>query len=189
MKRLIACLLFAVISVSGFAEVKKLEPYSVELVKKAEAGDSQAQFLVGRYLLRGIGVSKNEQEALKWYMLSAKQGHVKSMNTLGTFYLDNKVDSPETDAEIAKAVPEMSFSIAKKDKKQPHNLEQAVYWFFLSADGGNPRAKYNIGLLYRDGRGLEQSDIDAVKWWKVAASEGVVSAQISLSNAYHDGRG
>ena len=189
MKLIPALLIVGMFAVSGFAEVKKLEPYSVELVKKAEAGDAQAQFLVGKYLLRGIGVSKNEQEAIKWYMLSAKQGHVRSMNTLGAFYLDNKVDSPETDAEIAKAVPEMSFSIAKKDKKQPHNLEQAVYWFFLSADGGNPRAKYNIGLLYASGRGLEQSDIDAVKWWKDAASEGVVSAQISLSNAYHHGRG
>ncbi len=183
-----AFLLFLVTS-SHSEEKYELQSYSPELLKKAESGDPKAQFLVAKYLRLGKGVSKNEHEAIKWYMQSAKQGHTKSMNSLGGYYLENKVDSPETDAEIAKALPEMSFSIAKKDKKQPHNLEQAVYWFFLAADGGNPRAKRNIGFLYSKGIGLEQSDIDAVKWWKEAALEGEVSAQCNLANAYLNGRG
>jgi len=54
MKRLMGCLLFAMMTVSGWTEDNKTEPYSAELVKKAEAGDPVAQYSVGMCYLFGI---------------------------------------------------------------------------------------------------------------------------------------
>lgn len=172
-----------------YASQEELEPYSADLQNKAEAGDAQAQFLLGYNKLYGRGTPKNEQEAIQWYVLSAKQGHKRAMNTLGGFFLKNKIDSPETDAEMAKATPEISFSKAKKDKTQPHHLQMAVFWFMRAADAGNPRAMGNIGMLYWNGLGLEQSDSEAVRWWKEGSSEGDIGSQCRLSLAFSEGRG
>ena len=184
-------LVFVAALKSSYAEQLKneLEPYSEELQRRAEAGDPQAQFLMGYNKLNGKGTPKNEQEAIRWYVLSAEKGHVRAMNTLGTFFLKNKIDSPETDAEMAKGTPEISFSKAKRDKTQPHHIQMAVFWFMQAADKGNPRAKANIGILYSEGLGLEKSDTEAIRWWEEAASEGAVNAQYCLSLALKDGKG
>jgi TPR repeat protein len=144
-----------------FGATKDLESFSPSLLKKAEAGDSEAQYLLGYNYLWGRGVAKNEQESIRWFILSANKGHPKSMNSLGAFFLKNKIDSPETDAEIAKATPEISFSKAKKDLNQPHHLQMALFWFMQAADAGNPRAKTNIGSMYWNGIGLEQNLTEA----------------------------
>jgi hypothetical protein len=46
-----------------------------ELMKKAEAGEADAQYAIGAYYERGIGVGKDEKEAVKWYTKSAEQGN------------------------------------------------------------------------------------------------------------------
>lgn len=174
---------------SGEELQDEFEPFSPALMMRAEAGDSEAQFLVARYYRRGEGVEKNEREAIRWFMASALQGHPRSMNTLGDYFKKNKVESPETDAEIKKATPEMSFSKAKWKKDRPHHLEMAVYWFMKSAEAGNPRAKVQIGLLYWDGLGLEQNDAEAFRWFKEGADEGAWSGLRNLALCYFDGRG
>lgn len=44
----------------------------------AENGDMEAQFNLGRCYSEGWGVDKDETVALGWYLISAKQGHVKA---------------------------------------------------------------------------------------------------------------
>ena len=41
----------------------------------AEAGDSDAQFALGCMYHNGDGVPQDDKEALKWYNLTAEQGH------------------------------------------------------------------------------------------------------------------
>ena len=69
------------LAVSGWAEEnKKPEPYSPELVKRAEAGDAKAQWSLGGCYLYGSEVAvrfvvdKDEKEAMKWFTKSAEQG-------------------------------------------------------------------------------------------------------------------
>ena len=77
----------------------KYEPYSPELVKKAEAGDATAQWLLGCYYYGGVGVGKDEKEAVKWYAKSAEQGFAKAQSLLGHCYQRGKgVDKDENEA-------------------------------------------------------------------------------------------
>jgi TPR repeat protein len=45
------------------------------------------------------------------------------------------------------------------------------------ADQGNAEAQYNLGLMYEQGRGVQQDDVKAVKWFQKAAYQGDAIAQ------------
>jgi len=70
MKRILLHFFGIIIAVSGWAG-----SYSPELVKKAEAGDSQSQCALGHYYFHGDGVPRDLKESFKWYLKSAEQGN------------------------------------------------------------------------------------------------------------------
>ena len=81
MKLIPLFLLAGMLAVSGWAE-----RYSAELVEKAEAGDANAQCILGWCYKNGQGVGKDEKEAVKWYTKSAEQGNAAAQYNLGVSY-------------------------------------------------------------------------------------------------------
>jgi len=57
------------------------------------------------------------------------------------------------------------------------NYELAFTKFKLAADQGDAKAQFNLGLMYRDGRGVAQNDAEAVRWLKLAAEQGDEGSQ------------
>lgn len=57
------------------------------------------------------------------------------------------------------------------------------------AEQGNALAQYNLGLLYRKGRGVPQDDVQARKWYEKAAAQGQTKAQFNLGTLYFNGEG
>lgn len=86
MKLIPLLLLTGIFAVSGWAEDKKPEPYSAELVRKAEAGDAEAQYNLGQCYENGQVGIKDNKEAVKWYTKSAEQGNAKAQCNLGGWY-------------------------------------------------------------------------------------------------------
>ncbi len=68
------------------------------LLRKAEAGDANAQYNLGWMCAKGWGVPKDEAEAVKWYRKAAEQGHANAQYNLGSKYADG-VGVAEDDAE------------------------------------------------------------------------------------------
>ena len=83
MKLIPLLLTFAILAVSGWAEDEKPEPYSLELVKRAEAGDAGAQKDLGACYYSGFGVTQDYKEAVKWYTKSAEQGNGGGQERVG----------------------------------------------------------------------------------------------------------
>lgn len=88
----------------------------------------------------------------------ADQGHIKSMNNLGTMYSQGKAVS----------------------RNYPH----AMYWYRRAAAQGDARSMYNMGIAYNHGRGVERDDAVAASWFKRAADLGLVEAMDALSWVY-----
>ena len=83
MKLIPLFLLVGLLAVSGWAQI-----YSPELVKKAEAGDVEAQCHLGICYLYGVGVAKDENQASMWYSRAADQGDKnakEALKKLGAF--------------------------------------------------------------------------------------------------------
>ncbi|BFU97016.1 MAG: exported protein of unknown function [Nitrospira sp.] len=57
------------------------------------------------------------------------------------------------------------------------------------ANLGDPRAQYNLGLLYDQGLGVPQSDALALRWYTQAAERGEPRAQYNLGIMYMNGQG
>jgi len=57
------------------------------------------------------------------------------------------------------------------------------------ADAGDATAQYNLGIMYRNGRGVPQDNATAVSWYGKAAKQGDAHAQINLGFMYERGQG
>lgn len=63
-------------------EVKIFE----ECKPKAEKGDMVSEYMMGEYLSKGFGTSKDEAEAAKWYLRAAHQGLDRAQHIMGQRY-------------------------------------------------------------------------------------------------------
>jgi TPR repeat protein len=61
--------------------------------------------------------------------------------------------------------------------EKPHQYQQA-------AQQGQPQAQYQLGLIYKQGKGVPQDDALAIHWFRRAAEQGQADAQNQLGLLY-----
>ena len=49
-------------------------------------------------------------------------------------------------------------------------------WYHQAADQGHAVAQFRLGVVYEDGRGVEQSDEGGVLWYRQATKQGNADA-------------
>ena len=54
---------------------------------------------------------------------------------------------------------------------------------------GSEKAEYNIGMMYRSGKGVPKDDAEALKWFRKAAGRGMLKAMFNVGLSYHAGKG
>lgn len=130
---------------------------------RAEAGDATSQHNLGFMYANGMGVARNDQEAVRWYRQAAERGLASSQYNLGVMYANG-------------------VGLAQSD-------QEAVKWYRLAAEQGLADAQYNLGLMYDGGIGLVQNYSQAVRLYRLAAEQGLADAQYSLGAMYGNGHG
>jgi TPR repeat protein len=75
--------------------------------------------------------------------------------------------------------------MSAKGEGVPQNHAEAVKWFQLAADRGNPEAQYNLGLAYATGMGVSQDNVSAHMWLNLAATGFASSDAAKRSLAAH----
>ena len=66
---------------------------------------------------------------------------------------------------------------------------EAAKWYELAARQGLAEAQNNLGVMLKDGQGVERDEAKAVEWFRRAAQQGNVLAQSNLGWMFHGGRG
>ena len=66
---------------------------------------------------------------------------------------------------------------------------EAAGWYELAARQGLSEAQNNLGVMYKDGQGVQRNETEAVEWFRRAAFQGNVLAQSNLGWMFHAGRG
>ena len=66
---------------------------------------------------------------------------------------------------------------------------RAAEWYLKAAEQGVKYAQYNIGNMYKSGRGVEKNYEKAVMWYRKAADQGDADAQCNLGDMYDNGWG
>ena len=109
----------------------------------AEQGNPDAQLLLGRMLLMGQGVSRDPDQALKWFRASANQGNADAQFFMGTYYL----------------LPR-------------RNIPEGLKWLRLSAEQGNQDAQLLLGRTYADGSAeIPRNAVQGEMWLRLAAKD------------------
>jgi TPR repeat protein len=110
----------------------------------AEEGHSDSQFNVGLMYERGIGVGKDEKEAIVWYGKAADQGNVLAQYNLAVLYENGRGTAVD--------------------------FAQANEWYRKASAQGDSLAIGNLGMLYVRGQGVKENTIAGLALLLVSAT-------------------
>lgn len=161
MKKFILAILIALAwqqaAVAGFAEgataynSKNYGAALKEIRPLAQAGNPDAQHLLGLMYYMGRGVPQDYKAALQWHRKAALQGKADAQYVVGAMYYTGN-------AVI-----------------QDH--KQAITWFRKAAEQNHPDAQQVMGLMYRYHiGGMPQDNVIAYMLWNLAAANGSANA-------------
>ena len=138
----------------------QLQSYMIQPLRAAaESGNATAQNRLGLCYNEGKGVTKNIEEAARWYRMAAEHGYIAAQWNLGFLFFEN------------------------------NNYMEAIPWLRKAAEQGHRYAQYYLGLCYDGGYGVSQNQNEAVKWYRKAAEQRVIFAQMALGDCYEEGKG
>ena len=147
----------------GPAQSQENQGPAESLQERAERGEPDAQYELGRRYDEGDGMARDGEKAVYWYRKAAEQNHMEAQNNLGVCYEDGVG--------------------VRQD------FQEAARWYRKSADQGNLYAQYNLAQLYLGGKGVEKSMRQAAEWLSLAAVQGDADSQYALGLLYLRGRG
>ena len=124
------------------------------LTGAARQGVSMAQEALGYMYQNGLGISRNEGQALRWYRKAAVQGSPGAQYHLATLYEAGKGGTPD--------------------------FAKALGWYKKSAAQGHGPAQYKLGQIYAAGKGVPKNMATARQWFANAARNGHEPAEIRL---------
>jgi TPR repeat protein len=182
------------------AAAKALKPEDVpELQRKGEAGDAEAQLVLGLAYWGGFGVEKNTATAFGWLRRAAEQGHPMAQSSLGVAYRDGAgttQDSAEAlrwmrkAAEQGYAQAHCNIGIAYyRGDGVPADPAEAVKWYRKAIDQGNACAQTWLGIAFAQGKGVSKDPKQAADWFRQGAEQGDSKGQLNLALAYDTGFG
>jgi TPR repeat protein len=116
-----------------------------EFYASAEEGHAGSQFNVALMYEQGIGVAKDETEAVAWYQKSALQGSAVAQFNLGVLYENGR----GTKVDFAKAND----------------------WYRKASAQGDALAIGNLGMLYVRGQGVKENKVAGVALLLVSATQ------------------
>ncbi|QJE01336.1 sel1 repeat family protein [Massilia forsythiae] len=157
MKKLTIAILFALglhgSALAGLAEgasAYNARNYALalkEVTPLAQAGNAEAQHLLGLMYYMGRGVRRDYRQAFAWHYKAAQQGKADAQYVVGAmYYTGNAV---------------------------PQDQLLAVQWFRKAAEQSHPDAQYALGLMYRyHVAGMPQDMVIAYMLWNLAAASG-----------------
>lgn len=135
----------------------------VDLTRKAESGDTNAQLQLSQAYEKGNGVKQDYQLAFEWCRKAANQGNAEAQNALGVMY------------SLGRGITQ-----SKND---------ALLWYKKAAKQNLAKADYNVAISYYNGDGVGSDLVAAYAWMMLAQRNGDPDAEQALaqmSSELHD---
>lgn len=146
----------------------------------AKKGDARAMAMLGLFYQKGLGVEADLNKAVEWYADAADKNNIDAQYSLAEIYLSGELG--EADPErgrfwLLKAAgqgkPEAEHRLGLLAASEtPPDWTEAVERFRKAAEQGYADSQYNLGVLYAEGKGVEQNKIKAGEWFAKAAIKG-----------------
>ena len=136
-----------------------------QIREAADAGNAIALYMMAAYFSQGYGVRPiNKQKGIAYFKKSYIAGY------------------PVAGYDVAASLPDGSLEQKEIRNHAKDNILEL-------ANEGDASAQCNLGLMYKNGLGVEQSYEEAVEWFQKAAEQGNANAQYHLGDMYQNGTG
>ncbi len=174
------------------APAPSLEELTQVVKEAAEAGDPAFEYLLGYLYGSGQGLAQSDEQALRWFRRSAKQGYAEGQLALSGMYYHGRAVNKDY---------KMALSWLRRAAEQNHAESQywlgtlymsgagkvlardsgeAFFWFRRAADNGSAKAMSGLGWLYEKGQGVQKNAGKAAEWYRKAAALGDATAEEGL---------
>ena len=167
------------------------------LKMSAEHGDSRSQLLLGDMYHHGLGIDKNDVEALNWYSKSAEQENIIARDNLIAFYLEgNEVEKEKAISLLQKFADQEDIFVEylifyfweplglKLDYEKTFKIfsNPPTYSFYENID----LYKYSLAYMYEHGLGTEQNLEMAKSIYNSIGSETIKRFKKMQKNPFED---
>lgn len=142
----------------------------------AASGDAKAMRALGKGLLEGDCLSEDPAEAAQWLMKAALVGDHEAMFQVGLLLRDGLASPPDRrgalhwflkSAERGSVDAMMALARMDLEAEQP-DKGTAAKWLHQAAVLGHVEAMVELGRLLRQGIGVAQDQLGALKWFEMA---------------------
>ena len=167
----------------------------VDILHKAEKGDTEAQFYMGRYYMEGEERTADIARAIRWFEMAASGGHAEAKNYMGMFYYNGvtvEKDMEKAFSYFKEAAEKGSSSAAlnvadcyENGDGTKQDYEMAFFWYSKAAEKGIAEAETSLGLFYEFGNVVEQNHQEAMRLFMRAAENGSIGAKYHLARHYY----
>ena len=164
--------------------------------EKAAAGETEAMFRLGMLYLDGLGVEKNEIEAVSWFTKAADAGDVNAINKLGEMYYNGNgvTENNSTSTEWFMKAAEAGNAEAMRNvgvlyETGQKDYKTALEWYLKAANAGDATAMLYAAYCYDEGKGVAQDFETALEWYLKAANAGNTNAMLHIGRLYYKGNG
>ena len=120
------------------------------LTFEAAQGNPIAQYNLGLMYKNGVGVKKDLNEAIGWFIIASDNGHMLAKYALG-----------------------LSYYHGNGFRK---NYQKAMNLFLDASYLGHPASQINVGNMYYYGQSVGKNYPKAHMWWSIAKEKGIEAA-------------
>jgi TPR repeat protein len=155
----------------------------------AEYGMPAAQLRLGRMLLEGNGIERDERAAFTWFFRAADGGDAEAMNMAGRCHengwgvpvdLRKAAECYRSSGEAGHDWGEYNFGNMLFDGHGvPQDRAEALQWYLRAAHRGHGRAMNLAARCFEEGWGCARAPADAAEWYRRSAESGYFRAQFN----------
>ncbi len=170
------------------------------LMEKAQSGDANAEYDIGRRYYFGEYYNQDIPAGLRWLELAAKQHHVQAQSILCQYYYPRLAEYPHYTENIIT----WAAHAAHRDDVEALAIwgeilitglgsqgasADCIYYLQKATNQHHLRASYLLGTLYLHGKWTAQDTNQARYWIESSAKQGYKPSQELFSDMYRQGIG
>ncbi len=162
---------------------------------KAREGSASEQCRLGIMYKSGIGIKKDDQEALRWFSLSAEQNCMTAQYYLGSLFEEGRIVDKDMSqalfyyqeaARLGEIEAQLKVAALSEERQ---DIEKALIFYLTAATSGCAEAQYHVArLLLDNGNGTQNVEKEAFHWLMLAVNNGYLPALTKLGELFLDGR-
>lgn len=161
----------------------------------AQAGNQDAQNLLGDLLDAEAKSDEEAAQAVTWWQKAAEKGNASAMARLGSAYRHGRgvKKDPQRALELFRQSAALgnasgqlgTASMLGTGDGVPKNESEAIRWITVAANAGSQVAQNFLGDVYLKGKlGAQVNQAEGVNWWEQSAAQGNRDAISRLAGIY-----